>query len=158
MTPCIHRGWAAAAVLLVVGLGLVGCGSTAPSEAPDADPAQVKPVAGTDLNRVTLSEQALQSLGIETARVGAVTTSARRKRSAATATESVPLTAVIYDPNGVSWVYTIPAPRTYLRARIVIDHTTSDVAYLSSGPPVGTPVVTVGTAELLGSEYGVGGL
>jgi len=31
------------------------------------------------------------------------------------------------------------------------------VALLQRGPPVGTEVVTVGAAELLGSEYGVEG-
>ena len=31
-----------------------------------------------------------------------------------------------------------------------------DVAVLSSGPPVGTRIVTVGVAELFGTEFGVG--
>jgi hypothetical protein len=30
------------------------------------------------------------------------------------------------------------------------------VAVLSSGPPVGTRIVTVGVAELFGTEFGVG--
>jgi transposase InsO family protein len=69
----------------------------------------------------------------------------------------VPLTSVIYDPAGVAWVYTATATRTFSRTKIVIDHTTSDSAYLSSGPPVGSAVVTVGASELMGAEYGVGG-
>jgi hypothetical protein len=40
---------------------------------------------------------------------------------------------------------------------VVIDQTTAEDAYLSSGPPVGAAVVTVGASELLGAEYGVGG-
>ena len=41
--------------------------------------------------------------------------------------------------------------------QVVIDHVDGDNAVLRSGPPAGTSVVTVGGAELLGTEYVVEG-
>jgi hypothetical protein len=64
---------------------------------------------------------------------------------------------LIYDKNGDIWVYTAKQPRTYVRQRVRIARIEGDLAILDSGPPAGTPVVTVGAAELLGSELGVGG-
>jgi hypothetical protein len=69
----------------------------------------------------------------------------------------VPLAAVLYDKDGVSWVYTSPKPLTFIRQRIVIGQVRGDRALLRSGPPAGTLVVTVGGAELLGTEYVVSG-
>ena len=69
---------------------------------------------------------------------------------------AIPLAAVIYDPKGRPWTYTIAGPRTYVRKAIVIDRISGDTVLLRSGPPVGTPVVIVGASELLGAEYGVG--
>jgi hypothetical protein len=68
----------------------------------------------------------------------------------------VPLTAVIYDPSGSPWTYTVVGARTFLRQPIVVDHIDGDRVFLTSGPSVRTPVVTVGASELLGAEYGVG--
>ena len=81
---------------------------------------------------------------------------ARRRHRADAELTVIPLAAVIYDPQGRSWTYTIAAPRTFVRRAIVIDRIDGDEAFLRSGPPVGTPVVTVGAPELLGAEYGVG--
>jgi hypothetical protein len=64
----------------------------------------------------------------------------------------VPHAAVLYDVHGNTWVYTSPAPRTYVRHQIKIDYIDGDVAVLSDGPPTDTPVVTVGAALLLGTE------
>jgi hypothetical protein len=64
--------------------------------------------------------------------------------------------AVIYDVNGLTWIYTNPEPLTYLRVQIVVDYFLDDIAVLLEGPPVGTKVVTVGVAELHGIDTGVG--
>ena len=137
------------AVLLVGCLGLVGC-TQGESVTSDAEPVQVQAIAGSDLHRVVLTEEASRNLGIETSSVADAT-------SPTSAMTVVPMTAVIYDPNGLPWVYAASAVRTFVRTRIVIERMTSHTAYLRSGPPVGTAVVTIGASELLGSEYGVGG-
>jgi len=68
----------------------------------------------------------------------------------------IPYSAVIYDLKGDTWAFTSPAPLTFVRQRIAIDYIERDTAVLSSGPPAGTQVVTVGAAELFGTESGVG--
>lgn len=75
---------------------------------------------------------------------------------AAGAWNQVPFGAVVYDIHGGAWVYEKASDRRYVRHRVQIDHTTAGIAYLVSGPPVGTPVVVEGVAELWGVEFGVG--
>jgi hypothetical protein len=144
------------ALLLVVGLGLAGC-AHAQDPAP-VQPAQIKLIAGSaDLHWVTLTPGAVADVGIRTVPVRAATTAKPgAPRGGARALTVIPITAVIYDPQGRSWTYVTPAARTFVRKAITIDHMVGDRVYLRSGPPVGTPVVTVGAAELLGAEYGVG--
>ena len=70
---------------------------------------------------------------------------------------AIPYSALVYDKAGKTWVYTNPQGRDYVRQAIEVQRIEGDLAYLSSGPPVGTAVVTVGTAELWGVDTGVGG-
>jgi hypothetical protein len=67
----------------------------------------------------------------------------------------VPYAAVLYGVHGETWVYSNPEPLVYVRQPIVVDYIEGDVAVLSEGPQVGTAVVTVGAAELFGTETGV---
>lgn len=64
----------------------------------------------------------------------------------------VPYGAVYYDAKGAAWVYVNTAPFTFERQRIGVDRIEGDLAVLTEGPPVGTPVVTVGAALLYGAE------
>lgn len=64
----------------------------------------------------------------------------------------VPYGAVYYDSKGVAWVYVVTKPLTYERQRVGVDRVVGDVAVLSEGPAVGTPIVTVGAALLYGAE------
>jgi hypothetical protein len=136
--------------LLVFALGIVGCVRSV-GASNDSEPARLEAITGTSLHRVILTEAALENVGIRTEPSREATSNGTTSRSA------VPMTAVIYDPTGTPWVYSNPDTRTYVRVPIVIDHTSATTAYLTSGPPVGTAVVTVGASELLGTEYGVGG-
>lgn len=65
----------------------------------------------------------------------------------------VPHSAVIYNPDGESFVYTKPKAETYIRAPIDIVRVHGDDATLSKGPAAGTKIVTTGSAELLATEY-----
>ncbi len=136
-------------VVLVSGLALSGCAGT--ETAPDAEEgaAIVEPLSGSSgLSKVTLVGQAETRLGIETAPV--------RQGSGASPTRTViPYGAVIYDPSGGTWTYTRVEPMTYLRQAIVVDRIVGSRAILLDGPAMGTPVVTVGAAELYGAEVGV---
>ena len=69
----------------------------------------------------------------------------------------MPYSAVVYDTDGSTWTYVNTAARVYQRKPITVTEIDGDIAQLSAGPPVGTAVVTVGAAELLGTEYNISG-
>lgn len=68
----------------------------------------------------------------------------------------IPYAAVLYDAKGNTWVYTNPEPLVFIRQPIQIDTIAGDEVILLNGPPAGTALVTVGGAELFGTEFGVG--
>jgi hypothetical protein len=140
----------AASVLLVTGL-LAACslGQTASVPGNEDKPAQVVQMEGTDVSRVILTAEAIERLGIKTQPVA--------RFGAAAKNTAIPVVALIYDTSGRTWVYTTTEPMTYVRQTVVVARIEGDKAVLQSGPDAGTPVVTVGAAELLGTEYGVEG-
>ena len=68
----------------------------------------------------------------------------------------VPYSALIYDPNGQTWVYTSPKPRTFVRQKVDVDYIEGNLEVLNEGPPLGTVIVSVGVAELYGAEFEIG--
>jgi len=143
-----HRamGWPLA-VLLLCGVG-AGCSHSGEGDEVTQKTAQVVAVKGTDLHRVILDPQAVQRLGITTQRVP--------PRTASSGAEVISFDALFYDDNGRAWVYTNPAPRTYVRHKVLVDQVTGDRVVLRAALPPGTTIVTTGAAELRGAEYGVG--
>ena len=135
---------------LVIGAAaiLAGCATATPEQAP---PALIKPVAGSQIPQLQLTGRAVQRLGI-------VTQPVRQTRAAGRpAHEVIPYSAVVYDTDGSTWTYVNTAARTYERKPITVTEIDGAVAQLSAGPPAGTAVVTVGAAELLGTEYNISG-
>jgi hypothetical protein len=100
----------------------------------------LEPIEGSELSRVILTEKAAERLGIETVLASGI---------------EVPYAAVIYDTEGKTWMYTNPAPLTYVRALIMIDYIEGDTAFLSESLASDLTVVTVGVIELYGTETGV---
>jgi hypothetical protein len=135
---------------LVIGAAaiLAGCATTAPAQAP---PALIKPVAGSQIPQLQLTERAVQRLALVTQPVRQTATAGHAAR------ETIPYSAVVYDTDGSTWTYVNTAARTYERKPITVTDIESQVALLSAGPAAGTPVVTVGAAELLGTEYNISG-
>lgn len=68
----------------------------------------------------------------------------------------VPYSAIIYDTQGNTWVYTSPEPFVFIRHAVSVEHVDDGLAILTDGPAVGTRVVTVGAAELMGIEQNIG--
>ena len=134
---------------LVIGAAaiLAGCAAATPAETP---PALIKPVAGSQIPQLQLTERAVQRLGIATQPV-------RQTRAGQPAHEVIPYSAVVYDHDGSTWTYVNTAADTYQRKPITVTEIDGAVALLSAGPPAGTQVVTVGAAELLGTEYNISG-
>ncbi len=156
----MHRRnhWVAAGLVLV-GLGLTGCGTTKADygEVSQGGPAEVQPIKGTDLSRVTLSSDAASKLGVRIAPVEAAVMPASTDGVATAPQTTVPVDAVIYDKDGNTWVYVVTQSLTYERQAVGIARVDGDTAVLRSGPTPGTKVVTVGAQELLGAELGVAG-
>ena len=67
----------------------------------------------------------------------------------------IPYSSIIYDEHGRAWVYTSPEPLVYVRHPVEVDFIEGDLAVLHNGPPLGTSIVTVGIAELYGTEFGI---
>lgn len=129
-------------------------------------------VPNSTFNYVTLSQTALDRIGIELVPVKEYRTQANialpnTQQTTATpitqqptslssmqqSAKQVPYSAIIYGINGETWVYILVKSLTFVRAPVVIDHVTNDLAILSSGPPLNTLVVSIGATELYGSEY-----
>ena len=108
------------------------------------DPAQLKPIKGTEVQRVIFDAEAAKRVGLQTAPI--------RQSDQGTV---IPFDAVIYDADGKAYVYTAPEPLTYVRQEIDIHHVAGDSVVLSDGPPAGTEVVTVGAAQVYGTEFEV---
>jgi hypothetical protein len=168
-----HRRWAV--ILIVASLGASAC--TQKTDVPaQTKAAKTEAVQGTELSRVTLSPKAAERLDIKTAAMRDEQVKARKSPAAGaaaiTATAAtagakdrvdtmssatrrvVATSAVIYDAKGKTWVYTNPEPLVFVRHAVSVDYIDGDRAVLLEGPPAGTAVVTVGAAELLGTEYG----
>jgi len=131
---------------------LAGCGAARAPEEPS--PATVRPVAGSPIPQLQLTDQAIHRLGIATqpVRMATVTVASHRGPE-----KVVPYSAVIYDNDGSTWTYVNTAAGTYERKPITVTDIDGQIAHLSAGPPAGTKVVTVGAAELLGTEYNISG-
>jgi hypothetical protein len=131
-------------VPLAIGLQLAGCKHT-PEDTEDVKPVKIEHLAGAEPARVTLIESAAKRLQIQTDTV-------REMEIDGTLRMVVPYAAILYDTQGATWVFTSSQPLTYVRHAITIDRIVGDLVVLSQGPPQGTAVVTVGAAELYGSE------
>jgi hypothetical protein len=141
---------AMASLLAGAALILAACGSAGTADTP---PARIIPVAGSQIPRLQLTSGAIQRLGIATQPVRTAPAAAARTG----AREVIPYAAVVYDTDGSTWTFVNTAAGTYRREPVTVNAVSGEVALLSAGPPVGARVVTVGSAELLGTEYNISG-
>src|ERR1051325_4918697 len=140
------RQLAALSVLAALALSLAGCAKVPKEEQGEGEKAaKVEKIDGGQ-SKVILLEEAAKRLGIETAEVSGLPAGR----------ESVPYSAVIYDAEGHSWVFTTGEELSYVKAPITIDRIDGDRAILAAAPPVGTAVVSQGAEELFGVEDGIG--
>lgn len=147
-----HRILWAVAALIILGLQLSAC-ALAPASSVDSgssegvgQQARIEPIKGTNLNRVILTAGATKRLDIQTTQVRDIQIGGIQR-------EAVPYSAIMYDLHGQVWVYTNPAPLTFVRASVAVDYIDGGQAILLQGPPSGTTVVTVGVPELFGTEF-----
>lgn len=129
---------------LAASLQLAGCKHT-PEDTEEPKAATVEHLQGAEPARVTLTAEAAKRLQMQTEAVRETEIDGKQSKV-------MPYAAILYDTEGATWVYMCPAPLTYVRHSITVDRIVGDLVVLSEGPPSGTAVVTVGAAELYGSE------
>lgn len=138
----------ASLVLIAAGVSLSACGGAPEVEYPETashyEPAKLEPIKGTDVMRVTFTAEGAKRVGLQTTAI-----------RAAGQEKVMPYDALIYDAEGKSFTYTSPEPLTFVRQEIEIDRVDGDSVVLSDGPPAGTEVVTIGAAEVYGTEFEV---
>ena len=135
-----------ALVVIALALSLSGYRDIEPASADVYVPATVEEIADSEVKLVTFTEEGAARVDLATA--------IAQPSGLYTA---VPYAALIYDGQGVTWVYTNAKPLTFLRAKVVVDRVEGDVVLLSDGVLPGTAVVTVGAIEVYGSELGIEG-
>jgi hypothetical protein len=165
-------------VPIIVGLQLSACVKQAETTSKKIEPATVEPAQeGRELSRLILTPKAAERLGIQTAPVREAQVASKPATTASadpaspgnpgspapvsvdaggTTQKVVPYSALLYDIHGKTWVYKSPEPLTFVRHQVEVDYIEGDAVVLSDGPPAGTGVVTVGAAELYGTEFKVG--
>jgi len=68
----------------------------------------------------------------------------------------IPTSAIVYDMTGGTWVYARTAPHQYQRRRVQVIRSSGDRALIGRGVKPGETIVTVGVAEIFGTEFGSG--
>jgi hypothetical protein len=151
--------------LLAIGLGLAGCSGAGGGGGTGVDTtadSKVEDIPGKDVKQITLTEHAAKRLGIQTVTVGGsvpLVAAPGPSTGPSTPVTVVPFAAVLYAPDGSTWVYTVPKPFTYVREKVmvvVVQGAKGDEAVLSQAPPSGTTIVSTGIVELYGTELGIG--
>ena len=130
--------------VMLLALPLSACAPEAVAEH-ENKPVSLEPIAGTDLNRLTLTEKAAERLGLETAPVLTQQIDGAERLV-------IPYASLLYDPGGQAWVYVNVGPLVFMRQAITVDSIQGDQVILSEGPEAGVNVVTLGATELYGSE------
>jgi RND family efflux transporter MFP subunit len=69
---------------------------------------------------------------------------------------TIPYSAVVYDIHGATWVYEDLGDGVYARRRVEVARHAGDKVEVARGLSPGVRVVSVGAAELFGTEFGAG--
>ena len=149
MSPAARRSRSrlvtAAVVVVAASAPLSACKEVEEEAAEGYVPAKTEPIKGSDMLRVTFTAEGARRVGLQTAPV----------RGSGTR-EVVPYAALIYDAQGKTYVYRTTGRLTFVRERVDVARVDATEAVLSRGPAPGTRVVTVGAAEVYGTELEVG--
>lgn len=129
-----------------IGFSSAGCAEIESVIAEPYEPATLESTGPSQPAKITLTEEAVRRVALQTTVVGG-------RGGELTVQHG----ALVYDKKGLPWVFAVVGPRTYARSAVTVKHVDGDLVTLSSGPPAGTEVVTVGAIELWGAELGIAG-
>jgi hypothetical protein len=143
----LRRAFLGFVVTVAAAALLAGCAEIEVPLAEPYEPAHLESTGPDQPARVILTEEAQHRVQLQTTLV-----------KPHGADVSLDHAALVYDKKGKPWVFTVIGPLTYIRAAVGIKEVNeNNVVILSSGPPAGTEVVTVGAIELWGTELGIAG-
>lgn len=142
-----------AALMIGMALPLSACAEVSSTSAKAEPAATVEAIGDTGVSRVTLTERAVERLAIET---GVVAEQAITAGRVVSVVKTIPYASLLYQPDGATFVYTNPEPRTYVRETVTVQEIAGDEVVVTAGPATGVAVVTVGAAELWGTEFKIG--
>jgi hypothetical protein len=141
----VNRFSRSAALLIIIAVaGLAGCSSSSSPSASPPPPAHLT-VGSHGTVSVVLTPLGAQRTGVQTA------VATRAARGGQTV---VPYSALLYQPDGSSVIYTVTGPLTYTLVPVTVTSVQGNQVYLTGLAP-GTTVVTIGGEELLGVQDGV---
>jgi hypothetical protein len=143
----LRRAFLGFVVAVAATASLAGCAEIEVPLAEPYEPAHLESTGPGQPAKVILTDEAQRRIQLQTTLV--------RPHGADV---SVDQAALVYDKKGKPWVFTVIGPLTYVRAAVGIKEVNeNNVLILSSGPPAGTEVVTVGAIELWGTELEIAG-
>ncbi|HET9561821.1 MAG TPA: hypothetical protein VFP01_06930 [Propionibacteriaceae bacterium] len=143
----LRRAFLGFVVTVAAAGSLAGCAEIEVPLAEPYEPAHLESTGPDQPARVILTEEAQHRVQLQTTLV-----------KPHGADVSLDHAALVYDKKGKPWVFTVIGPLTYIRAAVGIKEVNgNNVVILSSGPPAGTEVVTVGAIELWGTELEIAG-
>jgi hypothetical protein len=131
-------------VLIFAGLYLTACREK-PERQTGVEPPVIEQPGDSILYRVRLTPKAIENYRIKTAPVREVAARSGGERLQ----KAVPGAAVIYGPEGNTWIFANPESMLFIREPITVERIDGDLAILSQGPPAGTEVVIAGAENLL---------
>jgi hypothetical protein len=138
-----------AASLLLCGLALTACGSSAQAPAPAAG--RLVTVPGSSTGKIVLTQAGASHIGVQTT----LTRGVPRSRQPNSPTAVIPYSSLVYAPDGATYAFTSPSALVYTEVPVTVANIQGDSVYLVKGPKPGSRVVTVGAEELLGVQSGV---
>lgn len=140
------RALSVGVALVLAALPLSACKEVETESSVGYEPTKLVAGKSDDAGAVTFTGEASKRAHLQTAHVG---------RDGAWLV--VPYEALIYDEEGRTFVFTSPKRLTFVRATVEVERIEGNRVLLSKGPPPGTTVVTVGTAEVYGAEQEIAG-
>ena len=143
--PEVFRRRRVLAALPIVLVVVAGCGASEGAAEDEEEPYTLES-QDDGASRLTVEAEAVDWLGIK---------SEPTRASASGLDLDVPTAALLYAPDGSTFVYIQAEEHTYDRHAVTVDHIGGQWTTVHDGPEPGTPVVTQGGAELTGMEFGL---
>jgi hypothetical protein len=132
--------------IAVAAMTVTACSEVESRKTEEYQPASVSTADPSGGARVKFTEEAARRIALTTSTV-----------SGTDRALAVEYAALIYDRQGMTWLYTVQEALTFQRVKVIVARIEGNQVILSAGPPPGTRVVTQGVTQVYGAELGMAG-